>query len=187
MKRWAVAIQSLRVGEAGFLVAPGGDQLVVVAQVGQGVIGAFEGGGKGLGRGDGRLAERQLRKRAAPARLVGAGGGSCADALGVYPFTQMLDPHFLWRNFLFGAAPGGGWQSLAESSSALESPSFECAAGSIFLRSGGGTVYYYKRFTLSGRFITYKEWWGTSAPTKLLPGALLLPVGRGYLGQLWPR
>ena len=39
--------------QARFLVAPGGDQLVVVAQVGQGVISAFESGGEGLERSDG--------------------------------------------------------------------------------------------------------------------------------------
>ena len=78
---------------------------MVVAQVGQGVVGALESGGEDLGRGDGRLAERQLGERATPARLVGASGGSCADAAGSLTF-------FLWRNFLFWSCAWGRLLSI---------------------------------------------------------------------------
>ena len=78
---------------------------MVVAQVGQGVVGALESGGEGLGRGDSRLAERQLGERAAPARLSGGGGGSCADGAGLLTF-------FLWRNFLFWSCAWGRLLSI---------------------------------------------------------------------------
>ena len=75
---------------------------MVVAQVGQGVVSAFESGGEGLGRGNCRLAKGQLGERTASAELTEAAAGRCMNSLGVYPF-------FLWRNFLFW---GCAWSRL---------------------------------------------------------------------------
>ena len=81
---------------AGNLVAPEVDGLVVMVEVGQGVVGAFESGHELLLIEYFRLLEGGSRAaaRLLPAGFGRAGGGSCADGFCPNPFL-------LWRNFLF--------------------------------------------------------------------------------------
>ena len=80
---------------------------MVVIEVGQGVVGAVERGGKLVFWVDGRFLEGGFRPllpawSVAGGGIVDLGGGSCADGLGLRPC-----PFSFWRNFFFWGCAWG--------------------------------------------------------------------------------